>query len=489
MSKSIAKGSTRRKRRASKGAGTLYKRDATGKQHPPDWPGRGAFWLAYSIPNPDGGTGKRIRQALRDSNGNAITDREQAEAERKRILAPYAAGDKLYALRSIRAALADAETEQTAAVEDASPPLKIKNAWTAYHQSTKRPKSGPRTLADYESHWNRFEQWINATHPEAVYLRDVSPDMADAYATDLHGAGLSPNRINKHINYLKLLFRILKKPARITEQPFEEIQRETLFTHSRRELTVAELTLILDRAAGDLGPLLLIGAATGLRLGDCATLQWGEVDLARRLIIRIPNKTKRKQQTVKIGIPPRLHETLSVTPERERTGYVLPRIAEAYRRDSSIITKAVRAHFVECGIDVHAPGTGHRIKRQADGTPERDKTGQVITEATGKPAIVECGFHSLRHTWVSMHSTAGTPGAVVQATVGHASPAMTAHYAHVDDDTARRVALTLPTFSSGTAATLPAREPLPPWARELIESLTTRNIKAVKAALLEGGAK
>jgi hypothetical protein len=94
------------------------------------------------------------------------------------------------------------------------------------------------------------------------------------------------------------------------------------------------------------------------------------------------------------------------------------------------------------------------------------------------------GFHSLRHTWVSMHAAAGTPGAVIQASVGHANPAMTAHYTHVNEITARDVARALPAFSGHAES---HKEPLPAWAAKLIESLTAENAESVKTELLKGG--
>ena len=61
-----------RRKRATKGAGRLYKRDAGGKERPADWTGPGSFWLAYTV------QGRRVRQMLRDERGNAITDRTAA---------------------------------------------------------------------------------------------------------------------------------------------------------------------------------------------------------------------------------------------------------------------------------------------------------------------------------------------------------------------------------------------------------------------------
>lgn len=469
------------KRRAAPGSGRLYKRGAGGVEYAPDSTANLPFWLAYTV------NGRRIREALRDAEGNPITKRKTAEAVRKRILAPYQTGNRADTLRAVVARLTDAEAEHALAIVDADPPLRIPDVWTAYLNNPERPDSGDGTLDQYHGHWKRFKTWIATAHPEMENLAGVTPNVAAEYASNLAAAKLSPNRFNKHIAFLRLLFRVLADVTRMPRNPFEKIKPKTLRTHNRRELTIEELRTILDRATGDLALLLYLGACTGLRLGDCATMTWGEVDLVRGIIRRIPNKTARKQkQPVLVGIPPTLRERLVAIARSARTGYVLPAMAERYQRDPSLLTNAVRAHVLDCGIDVHAPGTGERIKRGPNGLPERDeKTRKVVTEDTGNPAVVDVGFHSLRHTWVSLHAAKGTPQAVIQASVGHSNPAMTAHYTHVSEATARDVALALPAFAGNGK---PRREPLPAWARELAEKLTEGNAAAIKAELLRDDA-
>jgi hypothetical protein len=57
---------------------------------------------------------------------------------------------------------------------------------------------------------------------------------------------------------------------------------------------------------------------------------------------------------------------------------------------------------------------------------------------------VTVGFHSLRHTFVSLCRAAGTPLSVVEAIVGHSSPAMTQHYTHTGEVAARAAIALLP---------------------------------------------
>ena len=80
-----------------------------------------------------------------------------------------------------------------------------------------------------------------------------------------------------------------------------------------------------------------------------------------------------------------------------------------------------------------------------------------------------------------MHAQVGTPGAVIQASVGHANPSMTAHYTHVNEATARDVAAALPAFAGKGEALLPV---LPDWAVEALEAMNTRNWRRIRKQML-----
>jgi len=95
--------------------------------------------------------------------------------------------------------------------------------------------------------------------------------------------------------------------------------------------------------------------------------------------------------------------------------------------------------------------------------------------------VVEVGFHSLRHTYVSLHAERGTPQAVVQAIVGHGNPAMTAHYTHIGEETARQVAGVITLNESEQK---PGQ--VPAWIAEKLEGMTAKNWKQIKAELIGG---
>lgn len=240
-----------------------------------------------------------------------------------------------------------------------------------------------------------------------------------------------------------MFFDVLSKSARLTENPFGSIQRRKLQTNSRRVLTLEELVKVITKAEGELKLLFQIGTFTGLRLGDAATLQWEEIDLDKKLIKRIPRKTaSRSRKQVILGISHPLHEALSEVALAQRTGYVVPYFAERYQKPNGTgnVTRIIQKHFLACGIRVHAEGTGYQYHYE----------GKIKKTNKNKRAIVEVGFHSLRHSWVTYNAMNGAPMAVIQSAVGHANPAMTNYYVHTTEKAALEVAntFTIPELSA-----------------------------------------
>ncbi len=470
MKKTITQAPKQRKKRASKGAGTLYKRDATGKGHPPEWPGKGVFWLAYSVPNPDGGTGKRIRQPLRDADGNPITDRTQAESERRRILAPYAAGTKVEALRSIRAALADAESERAVAVEQATLVLTLADTWEAFERHPNRPKCSERTLAQYEAEFKRFLAWIQREHPDAVAMRDVTRDHAITYAGHLDRAQITPSTFNQHRNLLTMMWRILADhpAARIISNPWEVVQRRKLnkTANRKRALTGQEYGSIMAAAESDpdLRDLFIMLAWTGQRLADMVFLTWGAADFLKGVLTLYPRKTAgRTGQAVYPPLFPAAREVLNRRQDPAKPfkldALVFPDVAAEYKRDGgSTLVKRIGKIFTAAGLETTAT-----------------RPGQAR-------AVVQYGAHSFRHYFITQAAAAGMPAAMVKRITGHTTDDMMEHYQQIGEahsvELARRI-------GNGNQAALPTAEPLPGWARGKLASMTSKTWKSIRTEMLQ----
>ncbi|MBR4260016.1 MAG: site-specific integrase [Kiritimatiellae bacterium] len=319
---------------------------------------------------------------------------------------------------------------ELARLEDEKPALAIADGFSAYKKSTLRPDSGARTLADYAGYYKALVLWLQKNRPDLVELRHVAKTDAEAYAADFkcsHSAGT----YNKRIVFFRCMWRVLaeSEEARLTCNPWVKIQTlSNAATFTRRELTVEEMIRVIGSAEGEMRLLFAIGVYTGLRLGDSALLDWGAVDMLRGKIEIIPRKTARHSNGKPVVIPlhPVLAGLLAKIPSTARQGYVLPEIAKAYEREPSLLTRRIQRHFSDCGISTQK------------------------SQGEGRKALTAVGFHSLRHTFVSMAANAGAPLALVQSIAGHSNPAMTRHYYHAELKALTNAVTALPVLLSGT---------------------------------------
>jgi len=450
-------------KRGARGAGRLFKK-AGNKQLPADSTTKGNYYLTYTV------NGKRITQALRDADENPITDRAQAEAERRRILAPFAAGDEVETLKAIRAKLADAETIRAEAIESAAAVMLVADAWRAFDRHPNRPQCSDSTLSQYQSEFKRFAAWLTKHHPEAVAMRDINEEHATEYAAHLDAEKVTASTFNQHRNFLVMLWRVLRKDARLTGNPFESIERRKLQTLARRKraLEPQQYEAILAAAAGDadLKDLFIMLAWTGQRLVDVVKLQWGAVDFQRGILTLHPQKTAAR--TGKAVHPPLFPAAREVLNRRQDPGkvfkldaYVFPALAAEYDNNRTGLVKRITKIIEKAGLETSAVKPG------------------------AKRAAVQYGAHSFRHFFATQAAVAGMPGALVKQITGHATDDMLEHYQHLgagfSEEMAKRI-------GNGTPAQ-PVKEPLPDWARELLDTMTAENWGTVKTEILKGGDK
>jgi len=412
---------------------------------------RGGVWWVQSNRH-----GERIVQTT------GMRDLKAARAERDRILNPTGLKDQKDRAEAVLSRVQGID-QKLAKIADEAPATRIRNGWQAYLDQQNRPDSGPATLAQYEATFEEFAKWMADRHADTAELRHVTQTQADDYAGYLQKTVAAPT-FNRKIAALALVWRVLSKTARIASNPWKQITRKRFAVHSRRELTLEELVKVCDAAKGEMRILLTLGIYCGLRLGDAALLNWSDVDMLKGAISVIPVKTARRtQKRVTLPIHRALFALLDETPAKDRQGYVLPGIAERYRQYSGAASKDVARLFESVGIVTSAKMDGAMRSRP------------------------DCGFHSLRHTFVSLCATGGVPQSVVQALVGHGSPAMTAHYTHIGLQTAQNAVASLPDVTGAAAdpAAVEAAQGDLATVLALLERLDASGLKAAAAKVRE----
>ncbi len=380
------------------------------------------------------------------------TTRREAEKKLAEFVAPFQLKTEAETLEAIAARVDGARRELSA--------LPLADAWAAFDSSLARRSCSPLVNRIYESRFSAFVAWMRENRPEAVSLADVDADAAQAFMQEIR-AKHSAKTFNDYRALLSQVWKILDADAGLDGfNPWREIVPLVRETHTRRELTVEELERVVASVEGEWRLLFALGIYTGLRLGDCLALDWGAVDLVRGFLQWMPHKTAAHGTRVRIPLFPALARILEETPARKRRGLLVPSLAADYERCNPQFCRRIKAVFEAAGISTQA-----ETKRENPVTGTRRKA-------------VEVGFHSFRHTFVSLCANAGVPLAVVQSIVGHTNAAMTAHYFHVSDEALRGAVAALPDVTGAPALPAP-----PDAARAALDALREACAKLASAGL------
>ncbi len=382
--------------RAKKGSGTLQKRG-------------GVFYAVWKF------EGRRY----------AVSTKEKTEREaRKRlaeIMADFQKGHNAGAvLESVK------ESLQRAARHN----LRIADAWDAYERNKLRRAVADSTLRVYRLRFAVFARWAAG---KVENVDDVTAAVARRFMAHIAETA-SPKTFNDFLAVLSLTWKTFVADGRAAENPWTGIERKDKDTHTKCELTAEQLDALFNATSGEMRTLFFVGIYTGLRLKDCALLKWDAVDLEGGFIRIVPEKTKRHGISVSIPILPPLAEALRAARDAdeggEAGGYVLPELADLYQQSGGkYISNRLKFVFKRAGITTTAEAEGRSRK------------------------VTDYGFHSLRHTFVSMAARAGIRQAVVQSIVGHTNAAMTAHYTHTNEADLRAAMAAFPAIVAGAAET------------------------------------
>jgi integrase len=433
------------------------------------------YYLRYKL------DGTVIVRRLLDDQDNPVLKLQDAEKLRAQIMAPLRVANRKVALENIAARIGGVEAT-LAKMESEAPALRVADTWTAYKGAGTRKEIGAQTLRNYECCWQAFVTWLQDRHPEIVELRAVNFEIAEEYFNHLIARKLSGRSVNGHRASLRLVFNALAKreqdeagnskpqtttpstmpKARLTGNVWAKLEPRDEHTQGRRALTVAELRSVCGKATGELRVLLAFGLYLGCRLGDAATMDWGSVDLVRRIVTYWPRKTARTDKdTLKTPIHTELHAVLSEIPVNRRHGPVCPGMAEKYEaHGAEAISGMIQDHFEVCGLATCEDRRGAGVRRR-----------------------VVVGYHSLRHTAVSLLRDAGVAQSISMAIAGHSNSAVHDLYTHTDAEAMRRAVAALPAMTHKGHA-LPEKQKPAARAARLRARLLKMDGAAVKRHLL-----
>lgn len=447
----------RKKKRGTRGQGSIV-------QQPN---GRWQFWFfdavrgkkrAVVLRRPDGefcGTMEEAAAAAQEIRDNQQADKSQlADYQRKKEMAATALGDALQNEKAYIEAHTPAPKEKR---------LSENEIWEAFWNNPNRGRVVESTTRARRSRLSHFMEWLKAHGVE--YPSQLTGQVASDYMGEVVASGISPKSYNDVLSRLNTVFDLSFARVGLSCNPFDGLKRKPQkhaiehrqpFTHEQMikifrgfrdgfkytrqiaESSEGQRARAAYTQAGEFVPmhkdelevLFMLGYHAGL---DCETgclLQWANVDIERGRIVYVRHKTKNKRPVpIEIVIHPELLLYLRKAEGwRDSGGYVLPNLAERYKRNPSGIQADARKIFrITLGVE----------------------TSEDKGDRQRKLAISRYSFHSLRHTFATNAANQGIQGAVIAETIGHATAQTTAIYSHYSDEIKRRVVMAQPTITDG----------------------------------------
>jgi len=262
-----------------------------------------------------------------------------------------------------------------------------------------------QTLRAYESDLAQFRALLVGRHGEPI----PGPETIDAltirgFVASLHKTGLAKSSIARKLSAVRSFLKHSVRLGVIDSSPAEGIPTPKLPKLLPKNLTVDEVFALLDRITGDDAAarrdraLLEFLYATGLRVGELATLDLDDVDLAGGLV-RVLGKGN-KERIVPFGTKARasLLAWLSASEPLRRNG-----------REGAALFLNLR------------------------GTRLTDRSVRRILDRRMREAslLAHISPHALRHTFATHMLGAGADLRAIQELLGHASLSTTQRYTHV----------------------------------------------------------
>jgi len=261
---------------------------------------------------------------------------------------------------------------------------------------------------------------------KGVRLHSLNVSRMERIVLDMSAKGASPRTINAALSALRIPVSDYARKHRMPD-PLQYLAKMAEKPRERGTLSLDEVAKIV--ALTDESPrnrlAVLLGALCGLRLGEVAGLQWGDVDEAAGMLHIVHNFVNAREglKGPKCGskrdvpLPLAVLEAIEVC--RNATPSASPFVLWNDRANNRPADKvAIERGFLKIleriGID------------------------------DGKRKARNLVFHGLRHTYVSITRATGLPDFAVMRLAGHRSLAMTERYSHsenVVDFAAARLAI------------------------------------------------
>lgn len=292
------------------------------------------------------------------------------------------------------------------------------------------PRAGRVTFEQYATTWSQRQVWVPKTlvgHRQAVAsttfrnmeLRAVRPShveqwikrMRDGDPSEQEPRKLAASTIATRFNHVRAVFRGAVRDRLIASDPCEHV---TLPRQRRRDAamvipTAEQVGALVDAGGQRFGPFVALCAFAGLRLGEAAGAQVGDIDFLRRVL-----HVRRQVQLV----------------DRTRVDVRAPK----YGSEREVYLPAELVTMLSQHVATLTAGDGSRwLFERTAGEPFHQNTVTYLWRSTRKRAgAAGVRLHDLRHFYASGLIAAGCDVVTVSRALGHSSSTTTlTTYAHL----------------------------------------------------------
>ena len=192
----------------------------------------------------------------------------------------------------------------------------------------------------------------------------------------------------------------------------------------REPFAVDEVAALVAGAEGDWKGAILLGATSGLRLGDIANLRWEALDLETGLL-RL--QTQKTGAVVVVPLHAGFLDWLAGQPRGIAKANIFPSLA-------GVETGGRKGLSVQFRDIMRKAGVAGRVS-EPGGEKGRTRSSK--------------SFHSLRHHFVSQLANQGVAPDIRQKLAGHSSAAAHGIYSHHELETLRAAVAKLPVLGAG----------------------------------------
>lgn len=285
------------------------------------------------------------------------------------------------------------------------------------------PKAGRTTFMSFYREWSARQVWVSGTVKAMdlaartttfadIELGKVRRSHVEAWVKSMSAAGLAPGTVKTRVNNVRSVLRAAVRDRIIATDPSENV---TLPRGRRAEAamnlpTAEQVAKILGAAEEWFRPFVSLAAFAGLRLGEAAAIQIGDVDFLRRTL------------------------TISRQVQRANGGEIEVR-APKYGSERKVflaesVLTLLAAHVEHRGN--HGDKTGWLFEVTAGNPPHQNTVGYQWRQACKRAAVTDLTLHDLRHFYASGLIAAGCDVVTVQRALGHAKATTTLNtYAHL----------------------------------------------------------